>query len=61
MEFTVKKVSDKVLLIKEASFDILDMLQRFQLIRKLPNVYDNLVQILYRVNDSAFKFKNTES
>ena len=55
-----KKISEKATLIKDAGFDIPDMLRCFQLIRKLPADYDNIVQVLYRLEDDKFKFKEIE-
>ncbi|OXU16492.1 hypothetical protein TSAR_013965, partial [Trichomalopsis sarcophagae] len=55
-----RKVSEKASLIKDGGFDIPDTLKCFQLIRKLPADYENLVQILYRVYDKEFTFANIQ-
>lgn len=49
-----KKITEKRLQVKEAGFDIPELLVCFQLIRRLPPEYDNLVQHLYRGEDVDF-------
>ncbi|XP_042913032.1 uncharacterized protein [Parasteatoda tepidariorum] len=56
-----QRVRDKSAQIKEAGFEIPELLVCFQIIRKLPEEYDNLVQILYRLKDSEFTINNIES
>ncbi|GBM82190.1 hypothetical protein AVEN_179503-1 [Araneus ventricosus] len=57
-EETIRIYSKKIVKmnqhIKEAGFEMLDILVCFQLIRYLPPEYDNIVQIRYRVRDEEF-------
>ncbi|XP_054723284.1 uncharacterized protein LOC129233257, partial [Uloborus diversus] len=53
-----KKVEEKTLQIRDAGFDMPELLLCFQLIRRLPEEYDNLVQILYRLEDKDFTLEN---
>ena len=55
-----KTVHEKKLQIEETGFKIPELLVCFQLIRRLPSDYDNLVQILYRLEDKEFSFSNVE-
>ncbi|GBO01535.1 hypothetical protein AVEN_118484-1 [Araneus ventricosus] len=55
-----KRVQEKYELIKESGFELPEELVCFQLIRKLPQDYDNLVQILYRLDKAEFTVKNIE-
>ncbi|GBM05259.1 hypothetical protein AVEN_181638-1 [Araneus ventricosus] len=55
-----KRVQEKCELIKESGFELPEELVCFQLIRKLPQGYDNLVQILYRLDKDEFTVKNIE-
>ncbi|GBO16344.1 Retrovirus-related Pol polyprotein from transposon TNT 1-94 [Araneus ventricosus] len=55
-----KRVQEKYELIKESGFEFSEELVCFQLIRKLPHDYDNLVQILYRLDKDEFTVKNIE-
>jgi hypothetical protein len=56
-----KRIREKQALIEEAGFKIPDILVCFQLIRKLPPEYDNIVQILYRLEDKNFTITNIET
>ncbi|GBM87066.1 hypothetical protein AVEN_117915-1 [Araneus ventricosus] len=53
-------MKEKCELIKESGFELPEDLVCFQLIRKLPQDYDNLVQILYRLDKYEFTVKNIE-
>ncbi|GBL72592.1 hypothetical protein AVEN_170756-1 [Araneus ventricosus] len=55
-----KRVQEKCELIKESGFELPEELVCFQLIRKLPQDYDNPVQILYRLDKDEFTVKNME-
>lgn len=56
-----RRVQEKKHLIKEAGFEMPECLVCFQLIRKLPADYDNLVQLLYRLEDKQFQSDYLES
>ncbi|GBN08442.1 hypothetical protein AVEN_189075-1 [Araneus ventricosus] len=55
-----KRVQEKCELIKESGFELPEELACFQLIRKLPQDYDNLVEILNRLDKDEFTVKNLE-
>ncbi|GBN50346.1 hypothetical protein AVEN_45577-1 [Araneus ventricosus] len=55
-----KRVQEKCELIKDSGFELPEELVCFQLIRKLPQDYDNLVQILYRLDKDEFTVKNIQ-
>lgn len=55
-----KLVNEKKIQIKDAGFDIPNVLTCFQLIRRLPADYDNIVQTLYRLDDNSFTAANIE-
>jgi len=55
-----RRVNEKKLMIKEAGFEIPEILTCFQLIRKLPIDYDNLVQTIYRLENKYFTLENIE-
>lgn len=55
-----KKLQEQKQLILDAGFDMPDELVCFQLIRKLPPEFDNLVQQLYRLDKEEFNFNNIE-
>jgi hypothetical protein len=57
----IKKVNEKALQVKDAGFDIPEILKCFQFIRRLPPEYENLVQSLYRLDDKEFSALNIES
>ncbi|KAF8773885.1 Retrovirus-related Pol polyprotein like [Argiope bruennichi] len=55
-----KYVSEKKNQVKEADFELLDLLVALQLIRRLPAEYDHLVQILYRMKGADFTHLEVE-
>ncbi|UYV61146.1 hypothetical protein LAZ67_1003572 [Cordylochernes scorpioides] len=57
----IKRVQEKKQLIKEAGFDLPEVLVCFQLIRKLPQDYDGIVQVLYRLEEKHFNVENIEA
>ncbi|UYV73851.1 hypothetical protein LAZ67_11001138, partial [Cordylochernes scorpioides] len=57
----IKRVQEKKQLIEEAGFDLPEVLVCFQLIRKLPQDYDGIVQVLYRLEEKQFNVENIEA
>ncbi|UYV61247.1 hypothetical protein LAZ67_1004099 [Cordylochernes scorpioides] len=57
----IKRVQEKKQLIKEAGFDLPEVLVCFQLIRKLPQDYDGIIQVLYRLEEKQFNVENIEA
>ncbi|XP_071039976.1 uncharacterized protein [Parasteatoda tepidariorum] len=55
-----KLVNEKRKQIHDAGFEMPEKLTCFQLIRRLPADYDNLVQMLYRLEDKDFSISNVE-
>ncbi|GBO10326.1 hypothetical protein AVEN_56428-1 [Araneus ventricosus] len=55
-----KRVDEKKTQVKEAGFDIPELLIALQLIRRLPAEYDHLVQTLYRLKDEEFNHLEVE-
>ncbi|GBM92767.1 Retrovirus-related Pol polyprotein from transposon TNT 1-94 [Araneus ventricosus] len=55
-----KRVDEKKTQVKEAGFEIPELLIALQLIRRLPAEYDHLVQILYRLKDEEFNHREVE-
>ncbi|GBM12153.1 hypothetical protein AVEN_39487-1 [Araneus ventricosus] len=55
-----KRVNKKKTQVKEAGFEILELLIALQLIRRLPAEYDHLVQTLYRLKDEEFNHREVE-
>ncbi|KAF8795392.1 Retrovirus-related Pol polyprotein like [Argiope bruennichi] len=55
-----KCVSEKENQVKDAGFEIPDLLVALQLIRRLSAEYDHLVQILYRMKDAEFTHLEVE-
>ncbi|GBN98579.1 hypothetical protein AVEN_169246-1 [Araneus ventricosus] len=55
-----KRVDVKKTQVKEAGFEILELLIALQLIRRLPAEYDHLVQTLYRLKDEEFNHREFE-
>ncbi|GBN71854.1 hypothetical protein AVEN_240956-1 [Araneus ventricosus] len=56
-----RRVQEQKQLISEAGFEMPECLVCFQLIRKLPVEYDNLVQLLYQLEYKQFTFINIET
>src|SRR5215813_15643298 len=52
-----KRLTEKKHQIKDAGFEMPETLISFQLIRKLPVEYENIVQILYRLDDKQFTYE----
>lgn len=50
----LSRINSAVRRLAEADFKIPELLISFQMIRRLPSVYDGLVQLLYRVTDKDF-------
>ncbi|GBN77035.1 Retrovirus-related Pol polyprotein from transposon TNT 1-94 [Araneus ventricosus] len=55
-----KRVDEKKTQVKEACFEIPELLIALQLIRRLPAEYDHLVQTLYRLKDEEFNHREVE-
>ncbi|GBM86803.1 hypothetical protein AVEN_169400-1 [Araneus ventricosus] len=55
-----KRVDEKKTQVKEAGFEIPELLIPLQLIRRLPAEYDHLVQTLYRLKDEEFNHLEVE-
>ncbi|GBO45620.1 hypothetical protein AVEN_100606-1, partial [Araneus ventricosus] len=55
-----KRVDEKKTQVKEAGFEIPELLIALQLIRRLPAEYDHLVQTLYRLKDEEFNHREVE-
>ncbi|GBN52453.1 hypothetical protein AVEN_7134-1 [Araneus ventricosus] len=55
-----KRVDEKKKQVKEAGFEIPELLIALQLIRRLPAEYDHLVQTLYRLKDEEFNHREVE-
>ncbi|GBM94387.1 hypothetical protein AVEN_18417-1, partial [Araneus ventricosus] len=55
-----KRVDEKKTQVKEAGFEIPELLIALQLIRRLPAEYDHLVQTLYRLKDEEFNHLEVE-
>ncbi|GBM19945.1 Retrovirus-related Pol polyprotein from transposon TNT 1-94, partial [Araneus ventricosus] len=55
-----KRVDEKKTQVKEAGFEIPELLIALQLIRRLPAEYDHLVQTLYRLKDGEFNHREVE-
>ncbi|GBM35463.1 hypothetical protein AVEN_73260-1 [Araneus ventricosus] len=55
-----KRVDEKKTQVKEAGFEIPELLIALQLIRRLPAEYDHLVQTLYRLKDEEFNYQKVE-
>ncbi|GBM72661.1 Retrovirus-related Pol polyprotein from transposon TNT 1-94 [Araneus ventricosus] len=55
-----KRVEEKKTQVKEAGFEIPELLIALQLIRRLPAEYDHLVQTLYRLKDEEFNHREVE-
>ncbi|GBN67200.1 Retrovirus-related Pol polyprotein from transposon TNT 1-94 [Araneus ventricosus] len=55
-----KRVDEKKTQVKEAGFEIPELLIALQLIRRLPAEYDHLVQTLYRFKDEEFNHLEVE-
>ncbi|GBN16272.1 Retrovirus-related Pol polyprotein from transposon TNT 1-94, partial [Araneus ventricosus] len=55
-----KRVDEKKTQVKEAGFEIPELLIALQLIRRLPAEYDHLVQTLYRLKDEEFNLLEVE-
>ncbi|GBM34909.1 Retrovirus-related Pol polyprotein from transposon TNT 1-94 [Araneus ventricosus] len=55
-----KRVDEKKTQVKEAGFEIPELLIALQLIRRLPEEYDHLVQTLYRLKDDEFNHREVE-
>ncbi|GBN95690.1 hypothetical protein AVEN_125273-1 [Araneus ventricosus] len=55
-----KRVDEKKTQVKEAGFEIAELLIALQLIRRLPAEYDHLVQTLYRLKDEEFNHWEVE-
>ncbi|GBO41301.1 hypothetical protein AVEN_58343-1 [Araneus ventricosus] len=55
-----KRVEEKKTQVKEADFEILELLIALQLIRRLPAEYDHLVQTLYRLKNEEFNHREVE-
>ncbi|GBO26993.1 hypothetical protein AVEN_273817-1 [Araneus ventricosus] len=56
----LKRVDEKKTQVKEAGFEIPELLIALQLIRGLPAEYNRLVQILYRLKDEEFNHREVE-
>ncbi|GBM32840.1 Retrovirus-related Pol polyprotein from transposon TNT 1-94 [Araneus ventricosus] len=55
-----KRVDEKKTQVKEAGFEIPELLIALQLIRRLPAEYDHLVQTLYRLKDEELNHREVE-
>ncbi|GBM95129.1 Retrovirus-related Pol polyprotein from transposon TNT 1-94 [Araneus ventricosus] len=55
-----KRVDEKKTRVKEAGFEIPELLIALQLIRRLPAEYDHLVQTLYRLKEEEFNHREVE-
>ncbi|GBM51841.1 hypothetical protein AVEN_8704-1 [Araneus ventricosus] len=55
-----KRVEEKKIQVKEAGFEIPELLIALQLIRRLPAEYDHLVQTLYRLKDEKINHREVE-
>ncbi|GBO01800.1 Retrovirus-related Pol polyprotein from transposon TNT 1-94 [Araneus ventricosus] len=55
-----KRVDEKKTEVKEAGFEIPELLIALQLIRRLPAEYDHLIQTLYRLKDKEFNHREIE-
>ncbi|GBN74818.1 hypothetical protein AVEN_170824-1 [Araneus ventricosus] len=55
-----KRVEEKKTQVKEAGFEIPELLIALQLIRRLPAEYDHLVQTLYRLKDEEFNHREVK-
>ncbi|GBO44772.1 hypothetical protein AVEN_147963-1 [Araneus ventricosus] len=55
-----QRVGEKKTQVKEAGFEIPELLIALQLIRRLPAEYDHLVQTLYRLEDEEFNHREVE-
>ncbi|GBL77255.1 Retrovirus-related Pol polyprotein from transposon TNT 1-94 [Araneus ventricosus] len=60
IEIFCKRVEEKKTQVKEAGFEIPELLIALQLIRILPAEYDHLVQTLYRLKDEEFNHREVE-
>ncbi|GBO36868.1 hypothetical protein AVEN_26371-1 [Araneus ventricosus] len=55
-----KRVDEKTTQVKEAGFEITELLIALQLIRRLPAEYDHLIQTLYRLKDEEFNHREVQ-